>query len=324
MPFAKFARTLSRCAVTAALLLPAAANAAPKVAASIQPIHSLVAGVMEGVGTPALIVRGTGSAHSYSLKPSEARALREADAVFWVGADLETFLVKPLAALPKSARVVTLSTTKGMTFYPNRIGGPWDVHGDAHDRGNDAKPASPTNHDAHEHESDMHIWLDPDNARRIVETAVETLSAIDSANAARYRDNGAKLSRRLAVLDAGLTTRLKPVAGLPYIVFHDAYQYYEARYGLAAAGTITVSPELKPSAKRLSAIRAKIAGSGARCVFREPQFNAAVIDAVAEGTKARIGQLDALGATLTPGPEAYFQLMNGLADSFLACLRAAG
>ncbi len=323
MPFAQFAGMLFRGAVTAALLLPAAgANAAPKVAVSIQPIHSLVAGVMEGIGTPTLIVRSAGSAHSYSLKPSDARALREADAVFWVGADLETFLVKPLAALPKSARVVTLSTAKGMTLYPNRIGGPWDVHDDAHEHGNEAKPASPSNRDAHE--SDMHIWLDPDNARRIVETAVETLSAIDSANAARYRDNGTKLSQRLAVLDAGLKARLKPVAGLPYIVFHDAYQYYEARYGLTAAGAITVSPELKPSAKRLSAIRAKIAGSGARCVFREPQFNAAVIEAVSEGTRARIGQLDPLGATLTPGPEAYFQLMTGLADSFLACLGHAG
>jgi zinc transport system substrate-binding protein len=304
------------------MLPAAAANAAPKVAVSIQPVHSLVAGVMEGIGTPVLIVRSTGSAHSYSLKPSEARALREADAIFWVGADLETFLVKPLAALPKSARVVTLSTAKGMTLYPNRIGGPWDVHGEAHDHGNDAKPASPANRDAHE--SDMHIWLDVDNARRIVETAVETLSAVDSANAARYRDNGAKLFQRLAALDAGLKTRLKPVVGLPYIVFHDAYQYYETRYGLTASGAITVSPELKPSAKRLSAIRAKVTGSGARCIFREPQFNAAVIDAVAEGTTARTGQLDPLGATFTPGPEAYFQLMTGLADSFLACLGHAG
>lgn len=307
------------CLIISALQLAAPdAMAAPKVTASVLPVHSLVAGVMEGVGTPTLIVRSTGSEHSYALKPSEARALKEADVVFWVGEDLESFLVKPLAALPKSVRVVTLSALGGVTLYPNRVGGPWDV--DKDDRG---KSNSRTGH-AHGHESDMHIWFDADNARRIVESAVEALSAIDSANAARYRDNGAKLHVRIAALDRDLTVRLKPVSGIPYVVFHDAYQYYERRYGLAAVGSITVSPEMKPSAKRLSAIRAKIAQSGARCVFREPQFASASVDTIVQDTTARTGQLDPLGAAITPGPEAYFQLMNALGDSFLACLAASG
>ncbi|MFO0998263.1 MAG: zinc ABC transporter substrate-binding protein [Alphaproteobacteria bacterium] len=313
--------TAAMLAALAVLVEPAAVSAAPRVVASILPIHSLVAGVMEGVGVPVLIVKSTGSEHGYALKPSDARALKEADVVFWIGEDLETFLVKPLAALPKTARQVPLSATQGLTLYPNRIGGPWDVEasGSLHGK-NDGPGGGATAHEAHGHEMDMHLWLDADNARRLVETMVESLSAADPANAPRYRQNGAQLIERITSLDAQLKGRLKPVAGIPYVVFHDAYQYFERRYGLAAVGSITTSPERAPSAKRLAAIRAKITQARARCAFAEPQFSGAIVRTVVEGTEARTGQLDPIGATLAPGPEAYFELLRNLAGSFLACL----
>ncbi|MBM3599713.1 MAG: zinc ABC transporter substrate-binding protein [Alphaproteobacteria bacterium] len=311
-------RTVAAIAIglSLALLHTAAADAAPKVAVSIKPIHALAAGVMAGAGAPELIVRGRGSEHSYALKPSEARTLTGAQLVVWVGEPLETFLVKPLRSVSKATRVLELLELEGLTLLKPREGGVWEKHGHA------AKSGGHGQAHGHAHGADVdgHVWLDPDNARIIVAALVKSLSEIDAANRATYEKNGAALAAKLAALDAELKQQMAAIKNRPYIVFHDAYQYFEQRYGLNAVGSITVHPESKPSARRLTQIRDKLAKSAARCVFSEPQYNAALVGTVIEGSAARVGVLDPLGADLPEGQEAYFTMMRNLARSLTDCL----
>ncbi|CAO3415719.1 zinc ABC transporter substrate-binding protein ZnuA [Azospirillum doebereinerae] len=299
---------------------PALADA-PKVVVSIKPIHSLVASVMQGVGEPALLVRGGASPHTYTLKPSDAKALSTADLVVWVGPEMESFLEKPLASNAAKATVVTLMTVPGMALLDAREGGAWEAHDHGHEHGHgDHKKKDAHDHDGDHDEVNTHLWLDPVNARRIVTATAEALAAKDAANAEAYRTNAERALHSIDALDAELKATLAPVAAKPFVVFHDAYQYYEARYNLSAVGSITVNPDRRPSAKRLSAIRAKIAGLEASCVFAEPQFEPALVRTVTEGTKARTGVLDPEGADLPEGVALYPALMRNLAASLRGCL----
>ncbi len=346
---------LGLAASTAFLFLsPALASAAPDVVVSIKPVHSLVASIMKGVGEPALIVEGAASPHTYSLKPSNARALENADLVYWVGPGLEAFLEKPLEALPKDAKVIELEDSPGLTKLPFREGGAFETHdhadhaeeggehahgeaeehghheGNGHDHG--AKEAAASNghddhaHDAHAHDdhehggTDMHLWLDPNNAKAMAAEIAKSLSEVDPANKAAYEANLTALNGEIDMMDAEITAQLKPVLEKPFVVFHDAYQYFEKRYGVRVAGSVTVSPETMPGADRLSTIHAKIEELGAACVFAEPQFEPKLINVVTEGTQAKSGVLDPEGGALEAGPGLYGQLMRNLATSMSTCL----
>ena len=302
-------------ALAAGALAPASADE-PAVVASIKPIHSLVAGVMASVGEPVLLVKGAGSEHSYSLRPSAARALERADVVFWVGETMETFLIRPLQTLAAEAEVIELSELPGLTLLPTREGGMWQ----AHEREDEAHAE---NHDEHEDahgETDMHIWLDPDNAKALVAAIATVLGEADPANAATYQSNAARVRDQIDTLDRTLADRLKAVRDRPYVVFHDGYQYFERRYGTNAVGAITINPTQRPGARRLEEIQARLEQLDAACVFAEPQFEPALVDTLIEGTNGRKGVLDPLGSGFEAGPGQYFQLMNGLADSLVACL----
>jgi zinc transport system substrate-binding protein len=303
------ARVTVAAALLGATLLPSLAiAAAPDVVVSIKPIHSLVAGVMAGVGEPQLIVSGGSSPHVYSLRPSDARKLDGAQLVFWVGPILEGFLEKPLTSLAGKAEIVELDYAPGVALLPARHCGDWEADDDEHA------------HAASAAEQDGHLWLDPENAKAIVRLAEAKIAALDPANAPRYASNAAALAQRLDALDARLRQRLAPVRGRPFVVFHDAYQYLERRYGLKAIGSITVSPEHLPGAQRIQAIHAKVAALGAACVFSEPQFEPRLVGTVIEGTHARTGVLDPEGASLHAGPELYFTLVDDLADALVTCL----
>lgn len=294
----------------------AGAAAELRVVASIKPIHSLVAAVMEGVGTPTLLIEGAAEPHSYALRPSDARALAQADVVFWIGEGLETLLGKPLAALARQALVVELADSAGLTLLAPRAGGAWAGHDE---------PGAPDDFDEHGRPGyDGHLWLDPRNAERLVARMAEALSSRDPTHAAAYRRNAEALATRLDALDGELSATLAPVKDVPYLVFHDAYQYFEARYGLAAVGSVTVAPDRAPGARRLTEIRARIVEAGVRCVFREPQFPPAAVETAVEGTPARVGEIDDLGATLAAGPELYFRLMRDLAGAIRDCLENSG
>jgi zinc transport system substrate-binding protein len=342
-------------ALAATLLGTSAAIAeVPRVVASIKPVEALVAAVMGDLGTPDLLVKGTASPHSYSLRPSDAAALQQADIIFWTGHQFEVFLEDALGTLAPNALAVALGEAPGITLLPVREGGAFeghdhaaDAHDDhAHDHDHDAHDHDAHDHDGHDHEAhdkghddhdhaadahdahaghdhgemDMHTFLDPGNAKAMVDLIERTLADADPDNAAIYAQNAA--AERLA-LDALITTvseRLAPVRDRPIVVFHDAYQYFEARFGLNVVGSVTVSPESLPGADRISEIRDKLKTLEAACVFAEPNFDSRIVDVLVEGSSARTGTLDPEGAALEPGPRLYDRLILGLADGLLACL----
>lgn len=318
-------RTVAALALSVGCTCASALSAAEiDVVVSIKPVHSLVAGVMEGVGEPALLVKGTGSEHSYSLRPSEARALEQAEVVFWVGETMETFLIKPLRALASDAKVVELWETPGLTLLATREGGMWQAqeHEGAHAEDQEREGAQADADHAHG-ETDMHVWLDPGNAKVLIAAIATALSDADPENASIYQGNAARLRQQLDELDRSLEDRLATVADRPYVVFHDAYQYFEHRYGVQAVGAIAINPTLRPSAQRLEEIHDRLQDLDAACVFAEPQFEPALVDIVIEGTNARKGVLDPLGVALDAGRDQYFQLMSDLAASLLDCLGRA-
>jgi zinc transport system substrate-binding protein len=279
--------------------------AAPKVVASIAPVHSLAAAIMGELGEPVQIVRGYGSPHAYQMRPSDAANLRDADLILWIGPTLETFLQRPLARHRDGARVVTLSSIPGLALLANRRGGVRRNDAHAHDESGSYDP---------------HIWLSPFNAKLMAGAIARELSTLDPENADTYKTNRDKLSKSIDAMEARIASRLTPVLNTPFVVFHDAFQYFEASFGLNAVGSVTVSPDHMPSARRIKALREEIVASGARCVFREPQFESALVQVLLEDTGARTGVLDPLGTDVTRGPDAYFELMNANADALLACL----
>jgi zinc transport system substrate-binding protein len=295
------------------VLLTSTAMAAPNVVASIKPVHSLVAAVMAGVGEPTLIVKGAASPHTYALKPSDAGALESADIVFWTGHGMELFLADSLGTLASKAEVVELAEAPGITLLPVREGGAFEPHSD----GDEAEHE----HGGHDHgESDMHFWLDPENAKLMVTQIATTLAEADPENATAYQANAEAELVKLDALEAELAATLAPVADRPFIVFHDAYQYFEARFGLDLAGSVTVTPDVMPGAARIDELKAKVSSLGATCVFAEPNFEPTIIAAISEGTSAKTGVLDPEGGALTEGPELYQTLLRGLAKSLVDCL----
>jgi len=306
-----------------------AAETAPKVVVSLKPLHSIVAGVMRGVAMPALLVSSAQSPHGYALRPSQARLLQQADAVFWVGPELERFLVKPVKYLSKNAKIVRLGAA--VPLLPFRKHALWQAAGDhAGHAGHGHKTAH--GHDAaHGHKAahghgtrDPHFWLDPLLTHTIVPVIERSLTAIDPANADRYRANARQLEERLQRLHEELDARLAPVRQAPYLVFHDAYQYLEVRYRLASQGTVTLDPERRPGARHLAEIRRKVAQDRVKCLFQEPQFKPSTIAVVMEATAVGLGELDPLGVAQKPGPDAYFKTLEALAENLTKCLGNSG
>ena len=301
----------------------AASMADVKVVASIKPVHSLVASVMQGVSEPSLLVKGAGSPHTYSLKPSQAKELQEADIVFWMSHDLEAFLENSIESIATNATAVSLMDTHGLMKLNFREGGAFDSHDHGHDdHGNDKHDDhGHDKHDDHGHdEVDPHVWLDPQNAKSLVHEIEEHLAEIDPSNAAKYEANAKAVMKKLDALTKEIEADLKPIRERGYVVFHDAYQYFEKRFGVSAVGSITVSPEVLPGAERVSELRDKVKSLNASCVFSEPQFEPKLVKTITENTDASTGVLDPLGTNIKDGPELYFTLIRNMAKSLKDCL----
>lgn len=280
-----------------------------QVAASIEPIHSLVAAVMGERGPPVLLIPPGQSEHSTLLRPSSAEALATADLVFRVARGFELALDKPIDSLAAKKAVIELARAPGIKLLAVR------TLDEDH-----APDLAPQPGDLYLW-ADLHLWLDPVLAKAMTAEIVRALSAADPAHAQTYAANGATEARRLDALSAEIGQRLKPVARVPYVVFHDAYQYFEARYPLRQVGVVEINPGQSPSARHLVALRRKIAATGAACVFAEPQFEPKLLGTITEGLPVRVGALDPLGADLTPGPELYFTLLDQLTAALLSCLK---
>ena len=327
------------------LTLFTSANAEIKVVVSIKPIHSLASYLMEGVGTPNLIVDGYASPHGFAMKPSHAKMLQEADLIFWVGEGLENFLEKPLKSIAKKAEKIELLEIKGLKklkFREKNIFDEHDDHGhkeDKHDdHGHDDDGHKEDDHDDHDHdkdghkeddhddhgheghahgEYDPHIWLDPINAKVILNEMVEHLIENDEKNASIYKSNLDKALKDIDKLISDIKSELNKE--ISFIVFHDAYQYFEARFNVSVLGAFTVNTDVMPGAEQLSEIREIIEHDKVSCIFSEPQFNPDIINAVAKDMSIKTGVLDPLGATLNPGKDLYFELIRNISKSFKGC-----
>ncbi|MBF0630605.1 MAG: zinc ABC transporter substrate-binding protein [Magnetococcales bacterium] len=288
--------------------VPSRADPSPRVVASIKPIHALVSGVMRGVGEPELLLPGSASPHAHALRPSEMALLTRADLIFWVGAELETFLIKPLQQRRQNVRIVTLHQAPGIHLLPNREqGGNLDHHADEHGK--------------HLHGTmDMHLWLDPVNASAMVRLIRQSLEQADPSHAGQYRENAQRLEQRIEAFTTETAQRLAGIKNKPFIVFHDAYHYFENRFGLAVAGFVSVNPERPISARRLQEIHTLLKDSGASCIFSEPQFEPALVDAIVRDQPIRKGTLDPVGSDTPMGEEGWFVLMNQLVSNLTKCL----
>jgi zinc transport system substrate-binding protein len=296
----------------AAFSLPgSAAHAELRVAVTIKPVHSLVAGVMEGVGKPHLIVSGAASPHSYTLKPSNAAALQKADLIFQVGGSFEHFLKAALRNGNPSAKVISLSNIVGLRRLSYRKGGVW----------------SGTSHNQHDHRSetgpdvDPHIWLDPKNAITIVAATAKYLTAADPERRDDYARNAAAMTARLKELDANLQMTVASVRGRPFLVFHDSFQYFETAYGVTAVGAVALDEARTPGVRRIRALKRDIDRHKVICLFTEPQYEPRIVAAIVKGTGVRSGVLDPVGADFDPGPQAYFKLMHRNARALADCLK---
>ena len=300
-----------------------------KVVASIKPIHSLVSYVMDGVGKPDVIVDGYNSPHGFSLKPSHAKMIENADLIIWVGEDLEAFLEKPLNTIAKKAvniEIMDLSGIKKLKFRDKNIFEGHDDHGhghkekkhDDHGHGHKEKKHDDHEHEGHAHgEHDPHVWLDPMNAKVIVKEIEKQLVKLDPDNSSKYKANSKKAQSELDNLTKNIKGDLK--GNLRFVVFHDAYQYFENRFGIKVLGALTVNPDVLPGAEQLSEIREVIEHEKVNCLFSEPQFNPAIIKSIAKDTKIKTGVLDPLGATLDKGKGMYSDLLQSMYASFKGC-----
>jgi zinc transport system substrate-binding protein len=286
-----------------------------QVVTSLKPVHSLTAAIMGETGTPTLLISGSASPHTFSLKPSHARALEKADLVVWIGAALERFLEAPLTNLASNALSLPLIEAEGISLLDARTGGIWSGQedNDHHDH---------ADHDEHDGEAlDPHIWLDLSNAIAMTRAIETALNEVYPEQAAIFSENAKALRAQLRKLDQDIEALTQPVTNRPYFVFHDAYQYFEKYYGLTPLGAVTASPDIRPGARRLTDLREVGDAQSRICVFAEPQFEPRLLNILTERENATLAYLDPLGSDIPAGPEQYEKTMRALVDNLVTCLQ---
>lgn len=317
----------------AALAAPAAAEP-PRVVADIAPVHSLVARVMQGVGEPALLVPPGASPHFHALRPSDAQALQSAQLVVTVGPELAPWLDRPLATLAGTATRIDLLHSPGTTVLPTRSSALFEAH--SHD--DHAAPDDHGDHDDHddhdhdhdhdEHDdadshdhgaTDPHAWLDPENGKLWLDTIAAALAEADPDNAALYRANAAEGAAEIDAATADTRAEVAPLDGLRYVVFHDAYQYFENRFALPATGAIAISDASAPGPARIAELRERTAEMGVTCALTEPQFDPDLIATVFQGRDVATAVLDPIGAQIPPGPQMYPALIRSIGAALAGC-----
>ncbi len=313
-------RTLLSLCLTAAWLAGPAYADRPRVVVDIAPIHALVAQVMEGIGMPDLIIQPGATPHEYSLRPSEAAALQSADIVFWIGPDLTPWLEEAIETLAPAADLTTLMDVDGTVQLEFREDAVFEAH-DHSDHADDDEHDDHADHGDHAGH-DPHAWLSPKNAMTWLEVIAGRLSAVDPVNSDAYLANAASGRAAIEALMDEVDATLDPVRGRAFIVFHDAYQYFETDFDISASGAISISDASDPSPARIAEIRGQIAEQGVDCVLAEPQFNPGLVATVLRGSDAQMGIVDPLGADLELGAELYPQLIRNLSNALAECLHS--
>ncbi|WP_158965817.1 zinc ABC transporter substrate-binding protein [Chachezhania sediminis] len=300
----------------------ALAGPAPKVVADIAPVQSLVAIVMAGVGTPSLLVPVDASPHSLALKPSQARALSEADFVVWVGPELEPWLDHPLDSLAPDAARLSLLDDGGAEPLPFRQGMAVEGHDDHDDHADhdDHDDHEGDEHGHHHGDEDPHAWLDPAIGRKWLGAIAAQLAEVDPENAGTYRANAEAGQVELLTLERSVAAELAPVRDRAFVTGHDAFQYFEHRFGLNWVGSVAGGDATAPGPRRIAELRDVLAERDVVCAFSDPQVSDKLLRAVIEGTDIRLGTMDPIGRTLPEGPAHYAALITGLADALKGCV----
>lgn len=317
------------------LLCAGAAGAAPKVVSTIKPIHSLVAKISDGVFTPTLLIKQA-SPHGYQLTTADSKVLSEADLIVWTGADLETFMVNLQPKLKKDLVSLEWAKLPQVQLLATRRGSPWG-EGEEHEEHHHEQGQHEHDGEEHHHEGeddhhgaghhhhhgpqDLHLWLSKDNSELLLKEISAALTKLDPENGAKYAANLSKALADLERLHSRTAEQLRPLANRPYLVFHDAYQYFERDFHLNARGSVRINPEQEPSAAHLAELQQMLAKEKIICVFSEPQFPAKIIDKLLADTKVKRGELDPLGAELPADRDAYDKIIGNLASNLVNCLR---
>ncbi|ANI29092.1 zinc ABC transporter substrate-binding protein [Yersinia entomophaga] len=304
---------------SAVLMAGVVHSASAAVVTSIRPLGFIAASIADGVLPTEVLLPDGASPHDYALRLSDVQRLRQAELVIWVGPEMEAFLIKPLTQVPASKQIAVSQLTQVAALLMK--GDEHDEHEGEHDTHHDDHAANNDEPGHHHGKYNMHVWLSPEIAKltaiaihdRLLELMPQNRDKLD-ANLRRFED-------QLAQSDKKIANMLKPVQGKGYFVFHDAYGYFEKHFGLAPLGHFTVNPEIQPGAQRLLQIRTQLVEQKAVCVFAEPQFRPAVINAVAKGTQVRSGTLDPLGSGIALGKDSYTEFLSQLSDQYESCLK---
>ena len=299
-----------------ALTVGVASADVPKVAVDIAPVHSLVSKVMNGLGKPNLIIPSEASPHEYQLKPSDAKAIQESKVIFWIGEDLTPWLEKSLETLPKDASITTLLEVDGIELLDFRESALFEAHDhsdhDDHDDHDD--------HEGHAHgEHDPHAWLSPGIAKVWLNVIASKLSEKDPSNASTYFSNASSASKDLDALSDEINDILDPIRDEKFVVFHDAYQYFEKHFNISASGAISLGDASDPSPARVKEIKDRVENEDIHSVLAEPQYKVGLVKAVIEGTHANMAVIDPLGVGLEAGPTLYDKLIRNLATNLSKC-----
>ncbi|PXX62037.1 zinc transport system substrate-binding protein [Pseudomonas sp. LAMO17WK12:I10] len=296
-------------AFTASLFVISSAQAEVRVLTSIKPLQLIAAAVQDGIAVPEVLLPPGASPHNYALRPSDVRKVQSVELLYWIGPDMESFLPRVLKGrtLPALA-VQDLPGLKLRHF--------------AEDNHSHAEEADEHDHDHRPGSLDAHLWLSPVNARVIADRMAADLSAADPANAARYQSNAKAFDQRLDALDARLKARLAPIAGKPYFVFHEAFDYFEDAYGLKHAGVFSVAAEVQPGAQHVAAMRMRLQEVGKTCVFSEPPLRPRLAETLVAGLPVKLAELDALGGYTPATAQGYEQVLEKLGNDLAGCLES--
>lgn len=299
--------------LSASLLTISSAQAEVRVLTSIKPLQLIAAAVQDGVGQPEVLLPPGASPHHYALRPSDVRRVQSVDLLYWIGPDMESFL--PRVLKNRTLPVVAVQSLPGM--HLRHFGADSASHAENHE----------DDHDEHDHDHrpgslDAHLWLSSVNARVIAGKMAADLGKADPANAARYSDNAKAFNARLDAMDVRIKNRVAAIAGKPYFVFHEAFDYFEDAYGLKHAGVFSVAAEVQPGAQHVAAMRARLTEMGKTCVFSEPPLRPRLAETLTAGLPAKLAELDALGSNTPVDATGYELLLNKLGDDLVGCLES--
>lgn len=309
---------LNRILLASAFAITSIANqASATVLATTKPLGFIVSAITDGIVSTEVLLPDGASPHDYALRPSDVQRLRSADLVIWVGPNMESFLAKPLKQVDEKKQI-SLSELNSVKPLLHKGTEEHD-----HDHNDNQLADKHDDHDGHEHnhgDYDMHIWMSPEIAKQSAIAIHDKLLELMPHNKDKLDANLSRFEQELEQTKEKIVNIMQPLHGKGYFVFHDAYGYFEKAFGLSQAGHFTVNPEIQPGAQRLHNIRTQLVEHKAVCVFAEPQFQPAVVNAVAKGTDVRIGTLDPLGSNITLGRDSYVQFLTQLSQQFAGCL----